>query len=100
VVKPNSDITVVVHEACHAHQHQTILNETGKEPNIELDQWYKTAEARSYAAAIAGLGRPAGWAATTDIEDFASSCMMWLTYPTLLTTQSPERAAWMEANLR
>lgn len=87
---PTREIVVVVgqplkvwaHEACHAHQHQAILDETGREPvGLTLAEWQTTDEGVAYAAAIAGWPRPDWYAIANNyslLEDFAEACGRYL----------------------
>jgi hypothetical protein len=81
VIEPGQSCHVVAHELCHAHQHQVILDETGREPSdLTLKEWYDTAEAAAYQRAIAGHPRPEDWhmSADTLLEDFAEACGRYL----------------------
>lgn len=65
-----------MHETCHAHQHQTILETTGKEPaSLDLREWSETTEAVIWRRENSGLPRfyPA------DLEDFAETCGRYFT---------------------
>jgi len=102
VVKPDSHVTVIIHEFCHAHQHQVVLAELGIEPDTDLHQWYDTTEARRFNDVVRDTW-PRPWSDLsnpTNIEDFATSCMVWFYEPDFLWDLSPERAAFMEADLR
>ena len=77
VVAPGQSCRLLMHELCHAHQHQTILNETGREPSdLTLYEWDDTAEAAAYASVVAGHPRPDDWRISRDtlLEDFAEAC--------------------------
>ena len=81
VVGPGQSCRPLMHELCHAHQHQTILSETGREPSdLTLVEWNDTAEAAAYASAIAGHPHPADWRLSRDtlLEDFAEACGRYL----------------------
>ena len=81
VLAPNQPLKVAAHEACHAHQHQQVIDELDIEPSIDLDEWYDTREARDYAAVVeAGDGVP--WDVQrysySLLEDFAEACGRFL----------------------
>jgi len=92
VVAPGQSLVVIAHEACHAHQHQVILDETGKEPAqvvssfnadaqmADLREWLTTTEAIAYTA-VREVAGPAPWGdyGIVLLEDFASSCGRFLT---------------------
>ena len=81
VIKPGQSCHVVAHELCHAHQHQVILDETGREPaDLSLKEWYDTAEAAAYQGAVAAHPRPDDWRMSADtlLEDFAEACGRFL----------------------
>ena len=92
VVAPGQSLKVWAHEACHAHQHQTILDETGKEPRLvvsafnptariaDLHEWHGTDEGKAYAAVVEQAGpNPWGMHYTPLLEDFAEACGRFLT---------------------
>lgn len=84
VLVPGQPLKVAAHEACHAHQHKTVLEETGREPSVDLHEWLATGEGRVYAAYVAGHPHPY-WSAIapedTLLEDFAEACGRYLTQP-------------------
>lgn len=82
VVVPGQSLKVWAHEACHAHQHQTILDELHAEPlDLTLHEWYQTSEGQAYLAAIDGHPH-ASWPAIADhdsaLEDFGEACGRYL----------------------
>jgi len=101
VLIPNQGHRTIAHEVCHAHQHQTILNETGQEPGIGLRAWHTTSEGISFHELAAQYPHPWPWISQEDIvlEDFANTCSLWLTAPRELKQRSAERYAWAERNL-
>lgn len=94
IVAPNQSRKLWAHEACHAHQHQTILDETGIEPTGDLHEWLDTSEGIEYAQVVAIAG-PTQWGDwNTPLENFAESCGRYLTdWP----GQESQRAAWFAA---
>lgn len=89
VVSPGSSLQVIAHEACHAHQHQTVLTETGREPTLDLREWADTREARSYDVPPLAYSYHEG--GDSKLEDFAEACAQYLTgYP----AQDPARQTW------
>lgn len=80
VVVPGQSLKVWAHELCHAHQHQTILDQLGREPGLSLDEWYDTDEANDWLVVVgdrAGDGFDAAFA--SPLESFAEACAMFLT---------------------
>lgn len=65
-----------LHELCHAHQHETVLEVTSHEPTRDIREWYGTREGRLYSAAIAGLEPIPDWemSQVNALEDFANAC--------------------------
>jgi len=106
VVAPNQSLKVWAHEACHAHQHQTILDETGQEPVqvsssfnpavriADLHEWVATSEGVAYAAVVEQAGAN-GWGAhyAPLLEDFAEACGRYMVGREL----DPVRAAFFTA---
>lgn len=80
VVVPDQSIKLWAHEACHAHQHQTVLD-AGLTASDDLHEWYGTAEATAYRAVAEAAPVPAEWnlSAPTLLEDFAEACGRYLT---------------------
>lgn len=76
VMVPGQSLKTLAHEGCHAHQHQTVLEELGREPRADLTDWYKTSEAAAYAAVVEASPRPDDWKLSADnlLEDFAEAC--------------------------
>jgi hypothetical protein len=77
VVAPGQSCRSLMHEFCHAHQHETILEETGREPSdLTLKEWYDATEAAAYAPVVAAHPHPDDWQLTADtlLEDFAEAC--------------------------
>lgn len=93
VVAPGQSLKVWAHEACHAHQHQVILDETGEEPRLvasafnpaasiaDLHEWLATAEGNAYAAVVVEQAGPNTWGAhyAPLLEDFAEACGRYMT---------------------
>jgi len=94
VLVPGQSLKALAHEGCHAHQHATVLAETGGEPSLDLHEWFTTAEAVQYAAVVAQAG-PNEWGEhyTALLEDFAEACGRFLTD----YSNEPGRAAFFEA---
>lgn len=92
----------VAHETCHAHQHQMILEDLGREPsNVNLEEWYETGEGRDWLAQ--GFEFDQVWHRTTNpnaLEDNANTCAYFFLKPDELRQISPERFAWAEEWLR
>lgn len=59
VLRPGAAAFVLRHERCHAHQHLTVLQELGREPDADLSDWLLTTEGRQ-----SGLS----------VEDWALTC--------------------------
>ena len=95
VVLPGQSAKLLAHELCHAHQHQTILDETGIEPSLDLREWYGTSEAGAYMAVREAAPVPTEWrlSADTALEDFAEGCGRFLTG----SDMEPARAAFFAA---
>jgi Glucose-regulated metallo-peptidase M90 len=99
---------VIVHETCHHHDFQSyykgsfrLQSEKKNSPWAALSgwkevtnekgetQWQKKADAKFIS-----------WYAETDpAEDFAESCMNYILHPEKLKQQTPEKYAWIKANL-
>jgi hypothetical protein len=92
-----------MHERCHAHQHLTILQETGREPvgaRWQLDPWYATSQGIAYVRAIASSSFtwPAGWLSdNSPLEDFANACGLYYLNPGWLYELDPIRYHAIEA---
>lgn len=103
VLAPNQSLKVLAHELCHAHQAWTVFDETGKNPTTPgLVEWYDTKEAWDFNAVVVAT-QPRPWAYLSDdmnLEDFATSCAMWLTDPDGLRALSPERAKFLASDLQ
>jgi hypothetical protein len=86
-----------MHERCHAHQHLTILIETGREPvgdRWQLDPWYATSEGTRYIQAIAASTYrwPREWLSDDNpLEDFANACGLYYLNPSWLYSLDPIR---------
>jgi len=86
-----------MHERCHAHQHLTILLETGQEPaglRWQLDPWYTTSEGAGYIEAVARSAYrwPPGWLSDDNpLEDFANACGLYFLNPGWLYSLDPIR---------
>jgi hypothetical protein len=79
VVVPGQSLKLWAHETCHAHQHQTVLDETGSEPDVDLHQWLDTNEGIEYAHVVSVAG-PTDWGNwNTLLENFAEACGRFLT---------------------
>ena len=103
---PSREIVMVVdeldrrvHELCHAHQHWTILMETGREPiDVTLSEWVYTEEGRSFLKIRSvGWGSwPWGTISTRQdvIEDFAETCTWGLLDPVYLESVDSYRFNW------
>lgn len=101
VVMPGQGERTVMHELCHAHQHQVILEELGREPALDLREWYGTSEGQSFSALAAEHPPPWAWlSALTPLEDFANTCALWNVDPDELRKRDPARWEWMKENLR
>lgn len=98
VLVPGQTSKTVFHEACHAHQHQTIMDERGDDAQVTIDlrEWLTTDEASSYARVVKRAG-PAPWSATLPglIQDFAESCGRYLAQDADFPNE-PNRNAWFE----
>jgi hypothetical protein len=97
VVAPGQSIKVEAHELCHAHQQETIIEETGHEPRgLTLQDWLDTSEGRAYAAVVEANVRPASWRLSLDntVEDFAEACARYLTH---WADQDPARDQFFES---
>lgn len=79
VVLPGQSLKLWAHELCHAHQHQVILDEQGREPSLDMHEWLNTSEGLAYGAVVDASG-PNGWDAhfAPLIEDFAEACGRYL----------------------
>lgn len=79
VMVPGQSIRVLAHEGCHAHQHWTILEETGDEPRRDMVEWLDTSEATAYAAVVEQAGpHEFGAHYVPLIEDFAEACARYM----------------------
>jgi len=97
VVSGGQSVKVDAHELCHAHQHETILEETGREPvGLTLTEGLLTDEAAAYRVVAEANPRPASWTLSKDnlIEDFAEACGRYLTG---WRDQDPARDAFFAA---
>lgn len=83
------DALDVLHETCHAHQHLVILQETGMEPGLALNEWYGTTEGQMWTAATEGHPSLWTWGRQNGMEDFAESCGRF--YMGILKGQDPLR---------
>lgn len=104
VVCPEQTPWTLRHEACHAHQHLTILEELGKDagPPYDLHEWLVTGEARDWGMLVTTAWPNYGhWAsepsAHNALEDFAISCGLYFTNPQLLHDLDPLRFNAIEA---
>lgn len=92
-----------MHERCHAHQHLTILRETGQEPVWsvwQLESWYLTSEGAAYIEAItrSAYHWPSAWlSADNPLEDFANACGLYFLNPGWLYTLDPIRYEAVDA---
>ena len=92
-----------MHERCHAHQHLTILRETGQEPVWavwQLETWYLTSEGAAYIGAItrSAYRWPAAWlSADNPLEDFANACGLYFLNPGWLYSLDPVRYEAVDA---
>jgi len=109
VMAPGQGLPQTAHEVCHGHQHEVILEATGREPDITLSPWYTTAEGAAFLAATGwradgGTGdygptfypneTPWDFLGFNALEDAAWTCSKYLTDPEDLRARSPERYAW------
>lgn len=106
VVCPEESAWTLRHEACHAHQHLTILEELGTEPVFpyDLHEWDQTSEARTWNQLVTTVWPAVGqWAMTpppqTALEDFAISCGLYFSDGWRLREIDPARYAALEAIL-
>lgn len=77
VIRPNQPFKMLAHEACHAHQQQQVIDETGHDiADDSLAEWESTREARDYKALVADTPIPAEWWLSTPtlVERFAEAC--------------------------
>jgi hypothetical protein len=92
-----------MHERCHAHQHMTILRETGQEPVWtvwQLESWYLTTEGAAYMEAItrSAYRWPSAWlSADNPLEDFANACGLYFVNPGWLYSLDPIRYEAVDA---
>lgn len=102
VLAPGQGPRTIAHEYCHAHQHRTVLDELGIEPDNRLLAWHRAAEGRSFSLLASEYPHPWLWISTTDIdiEDFANTCALWLDEPEQLWERSPQRYKWARRWLR
>jgi hypothetical protein len=115
VAAPNQGKSTLAHEACHAHQHEMILEDLGHEPsNVDLRDWYETAEGKSFVEttgwkSTSVSGQPPTWTGShpwsylsnaNPIEDFANTCSRFLVDPQGLTGLDPVRSAWAQEHLQ
>ena len=110
VAAPNQGASTLLHEACHAHQHQVILTETGKEPTINLREWLATAEGTAFITATGWQpdGGTSQWGPTyyptktpwawlsvqSPLEDAANTCSLFYRDPDELEQRSQARYNW------
>jgi hypothetical protein len=97
VIVPGQPFKVIAHEACHAHQQQEVIDETGHDVSRTLVEWLDTDEAFSYNAVVIAAG-PAPWgdSGIRVLEDFAEACGRYLANDDRWP-QEPQRAAWFAA---
>lgn len=116
VISPGQGKLTLFHEGCHAHQHQVILDEIGREPTLDMREWIDTAEGQSFITttgwtADGGLDpygptflpneTPWAWLShQSPVEDFANTCALWLAEPEELRHRDPLRYAWAERHLQ
>lgn len=94
VLAPGQGPSTIMHERCHARQHQAVLDALGAEPSIDLKEWYQTPEAVAFIAAV-------GWKATGGYDEWGSPTFYPLPLPEALGfwTHSPlEDNAWVCAH--
>jgi hypothetical protein len=84
VLAPGQSLKKLAHEACHAHQHQTIIDAVG-EASVspasgfyDLREWLDTSEGIMYAKVVVGL-EPLDPHGIVLLEDFAEACGRFLT---------------------
>ena len=107
VLAPQQGTFILIHEACHAHQHQVVLD--AKMPStVDLNKWYLTSEGQAFMAATDwsrdACGAfynpaPSPWGYVSDwtpIEDAANTCAVWL----LGMALDGPREEWAERWLR
>lgn len=111
VLAPGQGPSTILHEICHAHQHEVILETLDREPDLALTQWYLTGEGVDFMA-MAGWNPDGGynengptfraypaadWLHSNPLEDAAWTCAWYLLDKGKLT---PERLAWADRWLR
>jgi hypothetical protein len=113
VLAPGQGLSTIVHELCHARQHEVVLEALGREPDVALTQWYLTNEATAFIAAT-GWVPDGGWDehgptfyplplpdglglwAFNPLEDSAGACAHYL----LGQPQEAAREQWAETWVR
>lgn len=92
---------ILLHEACHAHQDWSIMNdENHLQESTDLKSWYQTGEGKSFIKAVEGL--PWIWTEIGPeniLEDFAWTCGYFYFDPHYLQETSPQRYEWAIKNL-
>jgi|GEM_PF-3728961 len=96
VVVPGASLRTLAHEATHAHQHWTVLDETGREPSKNLHEWSETQEAKDFAVVVKRVGYP-DWSlsALTELELFAEANARCLVQDLRFPSQ-PVYDAWLK----
>lgn len=97
VVALNQWPSTVMHEWCHAHQHEAVIWYLGREPQLDLADWYQTHEYGAWWYFVK-TPTPSAWrlSAPTPLEDWATACGWYFTNPGYLWSVSPERYTAME----
>lgn len=91
VLATNQRPATQMHEYCHAHQHEAVIYYLGREPSLDIREWYQTQEFAIWSWHVGASPSPYELSAPTSLEDWATACGLYFTDPGSLWSLSPER---------